>query len=698
MKKCSRQFLRFTLGLAALMLSLPAIGGGVWTNTGSLNTARYNHTATLLTNGLVLAAGGWNSGYLASAELYYPPTGTWTNTGSLNTARVFHAGTLLTNGLALVAGGQSSSPLTIDSAELYFPAAGTWSNTGSLNAAREDFTLTLLANGLVLASAGEDSGTGTQLSSAELYNPATGTWTNTGSLNTARQTHTATLLPNGLVLVAGGDNNSGTLSSAELYDSATGTWTNTGSLDIARVDHTSTLLPDGLVLVAGGEIFVGTNGSVLASAELYDPATGTWTNTGSLNTARTGHTATLLPNGLVLVAGGTDLPTDGYGSSGDMLTSAELYDPATGTWTNTGSMQTACYDHTATLLADGNVLVAAGRTTNNVPLANVELYEMPQPCIPYPATATATVVDEFVVAATVTDGGCGYTNAPLVFIQGGGGVGAVATAVVSNGVVVSITINNAGSNYTGIPTIVIGGAPSIAAQPQPVTVSVYETASISVTAGGTTQLYYQWLFDGTNISGATSSTLTISNVMQTNLGTYAVVVSNVFGLVTSSNATLSMYPFINTPFTGVVTDWGSNATLSVGAWGTGPLNYQWFDNGVAILNATNQILDLTTIQFTNAGLYSVVVSDPLGSVTNTPEQVVVNVAGVSLGIYPGVTINGAVGYNYIIQSTTNLSNTNSWVNVANVTLTQPVQLWVDTNVNASLPGNPQRYYQVLPGP
>jgi len=161
-------------------------------------------------------------------------------------------------------------------------------------------------------------------------------------------------------------------------------------------------------------------------------------------------------------------------------------------------------------------------------------------------------------------------------------------------------------------------------------------------------------------------------------------------------ATLSMYPFIQSPFTGVVTDWGKSPTLSVQAWGTGPLSYQWFDNGAAVLGATNATLDLSSIQFTNAGLFSVVAASSLNRTTNAPAEVVVNPAGVSLGLYPGVTVSGVIGYSYFIQSTTNLSNTNSWVTVANLTLTQPVQLWVDTNIDASLPGNPQRFYQVLP--
>jgi len=121
----------------------------------------------------------------------------------------------------------------------------------------------------------------------------------------------------------------------------------TGSLATARYFHTATLLPNGKVLVAGGAIGY----TPLASAELYDPATGTWTATESLHTARFFHTATLLPNGKVLVAGGAG---NGY------LASAELYDPATETWTATGSLHTARDLHTATLLPNGKVLVAGG--------------------------------------------------------------------------------------------------------------------------------------------------------------------------------------------------------------------------------------------------------------------------------------------------------------------------------------------------
>ncbi len=160
-----------------------------------------------------------------------------------------------------------------------------------------------------------------------------GTWTLTGSLNVARWEPAATLLQNGQVLVAGGIYSA----SAELYTPSTGVWTTTGSMHSNRWLFTATLLSNGQVLVAGGESYVNNQLVLLASAELYNPSTGTWTTTGSMHTAREVHTATLLQNGQVLVAGG--------GGNTGTLASAELYNPSTGTWTTTGSLHTGRDSH-----------------------------------------------------------------------------------------------------------------------------------------------------------------------------------------------------------------------------------------------------------------------------------------------------------------------------------------------------------------
>src|SRR6267154_507048 len=194
------------------------------------------------------------------------------------------------------------------------------------------------------------------LCAALLMQPCAATpfqWEFTGNLNVARDYHTATLLSDGRVLAASGSTNGPQdlccpeITSAELYDQTTGTWALTGSLTDARVLHTAALLLNGQVLVAGGWPNHNHTGGALATAELYDPATGTWSLTGSTTTPHFGfHTATLLPNGMVLVAGG-------YDGNLHISANAELYDPATGTWTATGSVATARQEHTATLLANG---------------------------------------------------------------------------------------------------------------------------------------------------------------------------------------------------------------------------------------------------------------------------------------------------------------------------------------------------------
>ncbi len=204
---------------------------------------------------------------------------------------------------------------------------------------------------------------------AELYQMGSHTFVATGSMADERYGHTATLLRDGRVLVVGGadlmdgiDN----LATAELYDPLTGKFTRTGSMARGRAEHTATLLADGRVLIAGG--FGG--GTVpVATAEIYDPDTGTFAATGSMMVERQNHTATLLPGGQVLIAGGLD-------SESRALSSAELYDPVSGTFRATGSMTAPRDFHTATALADGMVLVAGGVGADQATaLASAEIYD-----------------------------------------------------------------------------------------------------------------------------------------------------------------------------------------------------------------------------------------------------------------------------------------------------------------------------------
>lgn len=361
------------------------------------------------------------------------------------------------------------------------------------------------------------------------------------------------------------------------------------------------------------------------------------------------------------------------------------------------------------------------------------------------AGAYAQMVSGFIYGAVATNSGFGYGNVPHVSFVGGGGSGAAGYATVSNGFVTGITVTNAGYDYSSLPAVIIdppngklfgqtntflnisnasennlgsycvvlsndSGSvtssvvsltllypPSITVNPSGYIASYHSSNSLGVLAAGTPPFSYQWSLNGTNINGATNSNFTINSLNITNTGMYTVQIVNPYGITNSSPAHVYMAPTLTSPFAGTVGLWGQNTTLSVGAAGSGALIYQWYFNGAAISGAHSSSYMLNGIEFTNAGLYSVVVSSAYGAVTNTAYQVVVNPANVSIKICPDVVIEGTPGYSFTIQSTTDLSNTNSWMTETNFILTQPVQNWNDNNTDIRSPNNPQKYYRVVPG-
>ena len=365
-----RRFYFLPLLFLILVTAQPA-SAGTWTEVnGVLAFARQGHTATLLSNGKVLVAGGLlNNSDLKSCQLYDPATGTWSGTGDLNTGRFNHTATLLKNGKVLVVGGSGAYSTVRSSCELYDPITGTWTETSqSLSTGRWYHTATLLTNGNVLVAGGQSLESGI-ISSCELYNTSADSWTITDSLTYARVNHTATLLPSGSVLVAGGfagSNDNSPLSSAELYSGST--WTDTGSMPGSRGRHTATLRNNGYVLVAGGK----NASSTIMSCYSYNSSSGIWAIlfSGGLNIARHGHTATLLPNGNVLITGGSD-------NNGDSVSSSESFNGSS--WSLAGDLTTARTGHTATMLSTGNVLITAGWFSDDVTsftVASSELYDM----------------------------------------------------------------------------------------------------------------------------------------------------------------------------------------------------------------------------------------------------------------------------------------------------------------------------------
>ncbi len=324
-----------------------------FTITGGLNTPRNGHTATLLSNGTILLVGGADNARkpTSKAELYNSKTERFTRTASpLNVPRVGHAAVRLRNGRVLIVGGSSDR-----SAEIYDPRSDNFTLTTSMMiASRIAPTATLLANGQVLIAGGLNN-QNIALSSAELYDPRTDSFTAVAaSMTAARAIHAAARLGNGKVLLAGGSSDSAlahALDSAEIYDPRKMTFTATKPMASARVGLAIAVTPRSALVTGGndettkildtGEVFVGSfNGFVPVANVMTDP--------------REFHTATALPGGKVLIAGGDQ-------NAQNATDSTDFYNPRTNSF-EPGPTMTAVRDfQTATKLPSGQVLVAGGR-------------------------------------------------------------------------------------------------------------------------------------------------------------------------------------------------------------------------------------------------------------------------------------------------------------------------------------------------
>lgn len=340
---------------------------GVWQSLSPLPEARANHGIVVLSDGRALIAGGEGQpnpvpAVMASSALLDPESLTWSAAGELNVARQGAPLTLLASGEALVAGGAipgESHHEALSSSELFDPTTNTWRATGDLQVPRYRAAYSLLSDGRVLAVSGSNGPPDGERfqASAEIYEPRSGTWRLLEEQPTvARDSHWAVTLPGGRVLVSGGEGPwMETSTVTELFDPDVESFTPAGNMNVPRRFPSVTLLADGRVIVVGGWDALETGGRIYySSAEIYDPITGSWTLTEAMHGPRAFQAAALLPTGEVMVAGGQN--NDGH------LSTTEIYDPETNTWREAGDMPEAVrmITTTAAMVPGIGMLVTGG--------------------------------------------------------------------------------------------------------------------------------------------------------------------------------------------------------------------------------------------------------------------------------------------------------------------------------------------------
>ena len=338
-----------------------------WILAAPLLTSHGAHSATLLSDGRVLVAGDTGVPEM-NAEIYDPAADAWTLTLPMAKDRPHNVAVRLADGRVLVLGGEVA-PWTPrnwfnydGTAEVFDPRANSWKATTSLPKLRAGFTATALPTGEVLVVGGYDQ-TDNSLATAELYDPATEQWRSAAQMRVARFWHAATSLPDGNVLITGGwydDMFQAQVTETEIYDWKSGSWIDAGMIT-GRAGHTATRLDDGRVIVAGGytsDIHIGGFRLfwTLDTAEMFDPATGSWSPAGSIGTPRFGHLAAPLSNGGALIAQGTESfnqpPAVTYGP----VVNAMSFSESSTSWADLGIPSIETSATSVTRLNDGTLL------------------------------------------------------------------------------------------------------------------------------------------------------------------------------------------------------------------------------------------------------------------------------------------------------------------------------------------------------
>lgn len=702
----------------------------------------------LITGGSKGPEGGFTS--IENCEIYNPSSGTFTSVAPMSKARNYHGAALLADGRVLVVGGsQNIGPIYYNDAEIYDPSANAWTSAGSLTAGGNGVSLTRLSDGHVLAVGGVLFYSGAATNAADLFDPVTSTFSPLAPMNVVRGYHSATLLGDGSVLLAGGADFSvspSAISSAERFITmtnivvtpanpiigigtnqqftTTGNYNNGSSRTLTGgggVWATKTSMPspratmalgvvNGVLYAAGGFTGMATT-SAVNTFEAYDPVADGWTSKASMPTVRHQAGAAAV-NGILYVIGGLD-------ASSQQLSVVEAYDPVSNTWSTKTPMPTARGAFAIGVVSNviyavGGVYFAGG---GGFTTATVEAYD---PATDSWTTKAAMPTSRYVVAGGVVNnilyavGGSLVDGTPLTTVE--------AYNPASNSWSAKTPMPAAHNSY-GIGTIngvlylasgsefgVIGPTPTVLAY-DPAANAWSEKSSIMTpraNLAGAVVNGVLYAVGGQNSGGVPVTTVEAFTPPEVtwSSGTPAVATLDSNGLaaglsVGSSTITASAWKLsANTTLTVVtqpaITNQPMNATagangsvtLSVGANGGG-LTYQWRLNGTNLAGANGASLTLSGLDASQAGVYSVVVSNVAGVVTSSAATLSL----LNLHMYAGLTIVGQVGGTYQIDYRNDLNSTN-WFNLTNVVLPSSPYLFIDP----ASPQHAQRFYRAMLSP